>query len=333
MNFKKKIFIFIVFLCVVSVFGASLLADYQNNDNLPTPNPQNNESDMIGCCSIVLQLDENDTIMSYRRDSDLNADVYIENVEWHGYNVIKQYKTDNNYFCHVIITSNGWVIGLGGTDDGIDNQIAENITAGMINDNNTISVDDLQKIQKLKEPYGKGHVVIKAPNGNYGFATVDKLKVGTLMPGQFISIPNDYQYSRGDNVTIDIEDNIGTITNLSRSDLYGVDRREIIVYDVQIGENNNTTDVYISNEDGKLVGVDNSVYIDDIYINGSVIKGEDIPLAPDYMKIGSFTFENGNNTFDKLFTLIIFVLLAVFVAILFFVVYKFVRFIKNKFMS
>ena len=287
---------------------------------------------MIGCCSIVLQLDENNTIMSYRRDSDLNADVYIENVEWHGYNVIKQYKTDNNYFCHVIITSNGWVIGLGGTDDGIDNQIAENITAGMINDNNTISVDDLQRIQKLKEPYGKGHVVIKAPNGNYGFATVDKLKVGTLMPGQFISIPNDYQYSRGDNVTIDIEDNIGTITNLSRSDLYGVDRREIIVYDVQIGKNNNTTDVYISNEDGKLVGVDNSVYIDDIYINGTVIKGEDIPLAPDYMKIGSFTFEDSNNAFDKLFTLIIFVLIAVFVAILFFVVYKFVRFIKNKFM-
>ena len=153
MNFKKKIFVFIVFLCVVSAFGASLLADYQNNDNLPTPTSQNNESDMIGCCSIVLQLDENNTIMSYRRDSDLNADVYIENVEWHGYNVIKQYKTDNNYFCHVIITSNGWVIGLGGTDDGIDNQIAENITAGMINDNNTISVDDLQRIQKLKEPY------------------------------------------------------------------------------------------------------------------------------------------------------------------------------------
>ena len=152
------------------------------------------------------------------------------------------------------------------------------------------------------------------------------------MPGQFISIPNDYQYSRGDNVTIDIEDNIGTITNLSRSDLYGVDRREIIVYDVQIGKNNNTTDVYISNEDGKLVGVDNSVYIDDIYINGTVIKGEDIPLAPDYMKIGSFTFEDSNNAFDKLFTLIIFVLIAVFVAILFFVVYKFVRFIKNKFM-
>ena len=116
--------------------------------------------------------------MSYRRDSDLDADIHIEKVDWHGYDAIKQYKTDNNYFCYVIVTSNGWVIGLEGTDDSIDNQIAENITAGMINDNNTISVEDLEKIQKIKEPYGKGHVVIKAPNGNYGFATVYKLKTG-----------------------------------------------------------------------------------------------------------------------------------------------------------
>lgn len=330
MNFKRKIFLLIIFLCLVSVSGASLLADYQNSADLPAVNQQNNETDMIGCCSIVLQLDGNDTLMSYRRDCDLDADIYIEKVNWHGYDAIKQYKTDNNYFCHVIITSNGWVIGLGGTDDGIDNEIAENITAGMINENNTISVDDLERIQKLKEPYGKGHVVIKAPNGNYGFATVDKIKTGTLMPGQFISIPNDYQYSRGDNITINGEDNIGSITNLSRSDLYGVDRREIIIYDVNIGQKNNTTDIYVSNEDGKLVGVDNSIYIDDIYINGTVINGSDIPLAPDYMKIGSITFEKAENTFDKLFTLIIFVMFAVFVAILSFAVYSFIRFIKNK---
>ena len=286
---------------------------------------------MIGCCSIILQLDGNDTVMSYRRDSNLDANIHIENVEWHGYDVIKQYKTDNNYFCHVIITSNGWVIGLGGTDDGIDNEIAENITASMINENNTISVDDLKRIQKLKEPYGKGHVVIKAPNGNYGFATVDKLKVGTLQPGQFISIPNDYQFSRGDNITLDGGDYVGMINNLSRSDLYGLDRREIITFLVQIGENNNTTDIFASNEDGKLVGVDNSIYIDDIYVNDTLIKGKDIPLAPNYMKIGSMTFEQANNTFDKLNTLLILVFFAVFVGILSFVVYKFIRFIKYKY--
>ena len=327
MSLKKNIFILIIFLCVVSLFGAYLIFNEENTVSIA---PDTNETDMIGCCSIVLQLDGNDTLMSYRRDSDLDADIHIENVNWHGYNVIKQYKTDNNYFCHVIVTSDGWVIGLGGTDDGVDNQIAENITAGMINENNTISKKDLKKIQELKEPYGKGHVVIKAPNGNYGFATVDKLKTGKLVPGQFISIPNDYQYSRGDNITLDVEDKIGAINNLSRSDLYGVDRREIVTYDVQIGKNNNTTDIYVSNEDGLLVGVDNSIYIDDIYLNDTLISAEDIPLAPDYKKIGSFTFSEQNSNFSKLLTLIIIVLFVVFVGVLSFVVYNFVRFIKSK---
>ena len=328
MNFKMKIFIFIIFLCAISVFGA-YSAFIHEDAVLNSSNT--NESDMIGCCSIVWQLDENETVMSYRRDCDLDADIHIENIDWHGHNVIKQYKTDNNYYCHVIITSDGWVIGLGGTDDGIDNQIAENMTADMINDNYTISESELKKIQQIKAPYGKGHVVIKAPNGNYGFATVDKIKTGTLAPGEYISIPNDYQYSRRDNITIDVADDIKEMNNLSRSDLYGLDRREIITYDIQLGKNNNTTDIYASNEDGGLVGVDNSIYIDDIYVNETLIKGEDIPLAPDYIKIGSVTFENGIvSSFTKLFTLIILVAFAVFVGLLSFVVYRFVRFIKFK---
>ena len=323
-----KIFIFIIFLCAISVFGA-YSAFIHEDAVLNSSNT--NESDMIGCCSIVWQLDENETVMSYRRDCDLDADIHIENIDWHGHNVIKQYKTDNNYYCHVIITSDGWVIGLGGTDDGIDNQIAENMTADMINDNYTISESELKKIQQIKAPYGKGHVVIKAPNGNYGFATVDKIKTGTLAPGEYISIPNDYQYSRRDNITIDVADDIKEMNNLSRSDLYGLDRREIITYDIQLGKNNNTTDIYASNEDGGLVGVDNSIYIDDIYVNETLIKGEDIPLAPDYIKIGSVTFENGiGSSFTKLFTLIILVAFAVFVGLLSFVVYRFVRFIKFK---
>lgn len=328
MNFNKKIFILIIFLCAVSLFGAYYAFIH---DNAVTDSPNTNETDMIGCCSIIWQVDGNETVMSYRRDSDLDADIHIENLDWHGHNVIKQYKTDNNYFCHVIVTSDGWVIGLGGTDDGIDNQIAENITADMVNDNNTISESELKKIQEIKEPYGKGHVVIKAPNGNYGFATVDKLKTGTLAPGEYISIPNDYQYSRRDNITVDMQDDIKQMNNLSRSDLYGLDRREIIAYDIKLGENNNTTDIYVSNEDGGLVGVDNSVYIDDIYVNDTLIKGEEIPLAPDYIKIGSVTFENENSSsFIKLFTLIILVIFSVFVAVLAFVIYRFVRFIKFK---
>ncbi|MBQ6100202.1 MAG: hypothetical protein IJL02_10140 [Methanobrevibacter sp.] len=289
-----------------------------------------NLTDSFGCCSIVWQLDGNETIMSYRRDSDLDADVFIKQVDWHGKQAIKQYKTDGEYFCHVIVTDAGWVIGLGGTDDGIDNEIAENITAEMINDNYTISEESLAKIQEIKKPYGKGHVVIKAPNGNYGFATVDALKTGQLYPGRYISIPNDYSYSRANDISLDNDDNIKVMNELSQSDRYGLDRREIITYDINIGENNNTTDVYVSNEDGSLVGVDNSIYIDNVYFNDNLTNGEDIPLAPDYKKLGSVSFSNNYNPFSKLIYWIIIISFVVFVGVLSFTTYQLIRFIKFK---
>lgn len=315
---------------VISLFGSYYAITYQNNDDALIMSQTGNDTDSFGCCSIVLQLDGNDTLMSYRRDSDMDADVHIEKVDWHGKQAIKQYKTEGGYFCHVIVTSDGWVISLGGIDDGIDNEIAENITATMINDNYTINESALAEIQEMKKPYGRGHVVIKAPNGNYGFATVDKVKTGQLYPGRYISIPNDYAYSRANDISIDNDDNIKVMSELSQSDKYGLDRREIIIYDININESSNTTDVYVSNEDGSLVGVDNSIYIDNVYFNETLTAGKDIPIAPDYKKLGSFSFSEETNPFAKLIYWVIIISFVVFVAILSFVAYQFIRFIKNK---
>ena len=63
MNLNKKIFILIIFLGVVSLFRA--YSTFINDNTVPN-GPITNETDMIGCCSIVLQLDGNDTLMSYR---------------------------------------------------------------------------------------------------------------------------------------------------------------------------------------------------------------------------------------------------------------------------
>ena len=330
MNLAKKIFILSIFIIFISTIGAFSVSDYQNNDDFPIVLQNNNETDMIGCCSIILQEDGNNTLMSYRRDSDLDADIHIEKINWHGIPAIKQYKTDNNYFCHVIITENGWVIGLGGTDDGIDNQIAENITADMITKDNTISTEGLEKIQKLKQPYGRGHVVIKAPNGNYGFANVDKLKTGKLEPGHYISIPNDYSYSRSGEISLASPDKIREMTDLSQQDLYGLDRREIITYDINMSDNHNNVTVYAANENGSYLGVNNTVYIDDIYVNDTLIKASDIPIGPDYMQIGSFSFEGEKTSADRLRVLMFYVLLVIFVVLLYFVVSRFVKFIRYR---
>ena len=327
MNFSKKIFVLSIFIIFISVCGAYSAYDHQTSDAVLVIS---NETDSFGCCSIVWQQDGNHTIMSYRRDSNVTADVFIEQVDWHGIPAIKQYKTDYGYFNHVIITNDGWVIGLGGVDDGIDSKICENITAGMISKDYSISKDALKKIQDIKKPYGRGHVVIKAPNGNYGFATVNKLKTGTLKPGQYISIPNDYSLSRGGNMSLDVPDKIKAITELSQSDLYGLDRREIVTYDFNVGEDGNTTDIYVANEDGSFLGVDYTDCIDNVCFNNTTITGKSIPLAPNYEKIGSITFEEQHSTVDNLVILLTLVGFVVFVGLLFFVVLKFVRFIRYR---
>lgn len=321
MKLNKKILILIMFIGVVSLFGAY---SSSNHDDLGFISPNDNETD-FGCCSIVLQEDGNNTLMSHRRDSNLDADIHIENIDWHGHKAIKQYKTSDGYFCHVIITSDGWVIGQGGIDDGPDNELVENISAEMITPDGSIDTDKLEKIQDIKKPFGRGHFVIKAPNGNYGFATVDKVKTGKLEPGQYISLPNNYSLSRTGNVTLDNGDKIEVMNNLSRTDLYGEGRREIVVYDFKVGDNENTTDIYVSNEDGAYVGVDNTRFIDNIYVNDALTNGSDIPIAPAYKQIGTFNFNDGGDLFSGMSSLLKIIVFVVIAAILIFLLIKFIN--------
>ena len=328
MNFNKKILLLIILISFISICGVYSLQYHQNTDNTPVNYSNLNETNGFGCCSIVWQLENNDTIMSYRRDSNVSADVFINETDWHGKQVIKQYKTDHGYFNHVIITNDGWVIGLGGIDDGHDSEICENITSQMISDDYNISESSLKKIQNIKKPYGRGHVVIKAPNGNYGFATPNKLKTGKLEPGQYISIPNDYLLSRGGNLSLKIDDKIKAMTELSQSDLYGIDRREIVTYDIHIGNNTNTTDIYIANEDGSHVGANYTKCIDNICFNNTIIKGKDIPIAPNYKKIGTISFDGTKSEADNFTVLLFMGGFVVFVIFLFIIVFRLVRFIK-----
>ena len=329
MKFNKKILIFLILILFISLCGVYATYFQQSVDESNVIPVNSNETDLFGCCSIVLQVDNNESIMTYRRDSNVTANISIEKVNWHGIPVIKQYKTDGGYFNHVIITNDGWMIGLGGIDDGVDNEKCENITSTMINDNYTISESGLKEIQDIKKPYGRGHVLIKAPNGNYGFANVDKLKTGTLKSGQYISIPNNYSYSRSGNLSLDSDDIIKDMTELSQLDKYGLDRREIITYDFKVTDNGNVTDIYIANEDGSYLGKDYVKCIDDIHFDNKVIKGEDIPIAPSYKNIGSVIFNDTN----PLISIAIIIGVIIFIVALFIGMFKLVQFLKFKFIN
>ncbi len=319
MDLKSKILIIIIAAVFISVVGVSSAYNYQNSHS------EINQTDEFGCCSIILQENGNDSIMTFRRDSNATANIKIENMDWHGIPIIKQYKTDGKYFSHVIITKDGWMIGFGGIDDGVDSERCENISASMINDDYTISEEKLEEIQEIKQPYGRGHFIIKAPNGNYGFATIDKVKTGQLQPGQYISLPNDYSLSRSGNLSLDSNDKIKNMVELAQSDKYGFDRRDIITYDFHSSDDA-YANIYVSNEGGSYLGVNYTDYVDDVYINSKLIKAADIPVAPEYKIIDTLKFSNNDLSWDILAIMVC----IIFVGVISFGAFKFVRFIRRK---
>ena len=312
MKLKNKILIIAVIIIFVSIIG---VYSTQSSENT---------RDESGCCSIVLQLNNSDSMMTFRRDSDLDADIKIEEFSWNGIPAIKQYKEDGGYYYQVIITKSGWTIGLGGIDDGIDNERCVNYSYEMVS-NGKISNDSLKKVQEIKKQYGRGHILIKSPTGDYGIATLDKIQTGTLNPGEFVSIPNNYSYYRSGNISLENPDKVKQMTKLAQSDLYGLDRRDITTYDIKVGEENTTLDVYLSNEDGSALGVDYTVYVDDVYLNGTLIKASDIPIAPEYKNIGELVLDGDSNT---PMTYIVMAITVVFIIALSYGVYRLVRYIR-----
>ena len=331
---KRSIFILGIFLILVSVLSVCASDNQQNIYEIQQILDETNASDLTGCCSVALQLDGNNSMFSFRRDANLTADIYVEEIDWHGIPAIKQYKTEGDYFCQVIITSNGWTIGYGGIDDGPDNEKIEETTSKMITDDNSISEDGLVQIQQIKEPYKIGHLLIKAPNGNYGVAFSDNHFTGKLEPGQYIVIPNRQTYMDNGSLSLNTSDKVAAMIELAQSDAFGLTRRDITTYNFHSYENNtakvNITDAYLSNDDGSKWGMSTGGLVDNVYFNKTLFKAEDIPIAPNYQYMGNMTLHESINHVSKLMLVSILAGVVIFVAILFFVVYQSIKFIKSK---
>lgn len=331
---KRVILLLCIFLVLIPVLGVNASDDYVKLHDIQQILDETDESDMIGCCSVALQMDGNNSIFSFRRDSNLTADIYIEEIDWHGIQAIKQYKTEGDYFCQVIITSNGWTIGYGGVDDGPDNEKIEEITSHMITDDNSIPEDGLVQIQEIKQAYKLGHVLIKAPNGNYGIATANDHYTGKLEPGQYISVPNRDHYMRSGELPLNTSDKIAAMTELAASDGFGLTRRDITTFYFHNFENSThngtVTEAYVSNDDGSLYGMNTAGLVDNVYFNNTLFKAEEIPISPNYMPMGNMTLDNPINQVSNLMLLFIFVIVAVFIGVLFMGVYQLVKSIKTR---
>ena len=336
MRNKRILIILSVLAILIFAIGAYSASQYQDTQ-------VNNTSDELGegCCSIVCQLDGNNSLTAFRRDANYSADIKIEKINWHGKPAIKQYKTEGGYFSQIIITHDGWVIGFGGLDDGEDSERIENITAGMVL-NNTISDKSLAEIEKIKSKYERGHVIIKAPNGTYGVAMATTHFTGVLKSGDYISVPNKYSYVRTGDIQLNSSDKIKIMTNLEISDAYGLVRRDISVFHFYTVDNDtftgNITDIFISNDDGSFYDMDTGSMADNIIFGNETVKAGDIPIAPKYRSLGSVNFtpdEVGGGlgffgeTFNTIMHIIAFILFIVVIVLIIRLINK-IRYAKRR---
>lgn len=260
----------------------------KDSQNLPTE-----------CCSFVIQEENNETVFSFRQDSPMYEDddgIIIESGDWDGHKIIKQkVNSKENYFFHAIIIDNGWVIGEGGSQYNDASRSIEKITLEMVK-KDKITTADLNKIKKILKKNNYGHVLIKAPDGRYGAVVQDKVMVGKLEPGQYLIAPNEKQYIKMGNYKDYNNDPVQAIMDICSYDKSGENTRDQMIYHYR-PENTFDgmfygVDVYVTNCNGKNIGLDKASCVVPFYYNGLYYPTSLIPEYPEKLYVATEIFKD-----------------------------------------
>ena len=248
------------------------------------------------CASFVIQ-EDGETIYAFRQDSPLNGHgVEINAVDWYGYKVLKQeIDTQEDYFCHSIITEHGWVFGQGGSQYNDSNRAIEQIAATMIQ-SNSIASNYLAQISEILSVYGYGHFIIKAPDGRFGISFVNTYWTGTLQPGQYLVVPNYYSYYNRGNYKNYNSNPVEAIISICSYDYSGLNRRNLYVYDYKVKETADGVfygaDVYVTNDNGRNVGLNTAGIVTHFFYKGQYFPASSVPQMPGKIYAGTHIFES-----------------------------------------
>jgi hypothetical protein len=283
---------FLITLCSVVIFNYydTLNTDLKENNNIMDDN--------TGCCSVILNVGPGHDVISYRRDSNYTADMNIQETDFAGQNAVKQYKTDRGYFSHVIITENGWIIGIGGRDNSDNAKMLEKLASNIISKNN-IQQSDIDKAHALIKSNGWGHFIIISPQDDVGATAYDYrvkenfTEIFKLKTGDYIKIPNNPRYvDYGQYNTIN-NDPVTAAILINGNDVYGQDRKDITTYEYT---NNNITsivNVWASFDGGALLtGIKGKP--DSIQFMGNFTNGNQLPIIPSKKFLGQIRLSNSN---------------------------------------
>lgn len=252
-----------------------------------------------GCCSVLLHVENGVDVFSYRRDSTYAANLYIKKISWYGKEAIKEYKTTNGYFFHTIIAKNGWIVSTGGPDVVWINKKMESI-AGRISTKGKITRTDMNSAYSLLKKLRMGHFLIKDPQGNVGLAIYyyggSKLKIFKMRNGEYVSVPNSPRYYRSGLLSsTKLSNPVNSAIYLAGTDRWGVNRRNIITYEVKNILNITRINIWASFDGGKLIKRYRGKP-DNIIFAGRVIYAKSLPRIPSKKFIGQATLKNINTS-------------------------------------
>ena len=274
-----------------------IIYQYENiPDNYLIDNNLHND----GCTSTIIQINDNESAFTFRRDSSTSVYVNIA-IKNDG---ILQYKTDPDFFWHLIINKEGWLIGNGGLDFPHACEKLEAYARIMIKKN--LIIDELiEEVFKIKSMQTLGHFFIKSPDGTYALVShiiskkVVIIEKGKLKSGEYIICPNNYDfYQKGNISDLNIKNNYTYISRyLASIDEYSSSRTNDFTYNYNTKNNgkHKFIDIFVSNDDGSLANKSNTSYLyNDIFINDKYILGEKVPIIMDGMYLDRFTIINEN---------------------------------------
>jgi len=240
------------------------------------------------CCSVVLQGRNNSYAYAYRRDSSYSADLYIKKTKLHGKEVLIEYKLRNGYFFHTLVLTDGWFVGSGGADIPYLNRFLEDLGA-KIASKGKITNEDMRAAQGALRKLGIGHFIVKSPEGNVGVSIYirgrTKTSVFKIKEGEYVSVPNSPSHYRKGVYTVQKSSLVDAAIYIAATDRWGVNRRNIIAYDVKKVNNSTNVKIWASNDNGKYVGR-TTRNADNIIYKGITTKANSIPMIPNKKYIG-----------------------------------------------
>lgn len=265
------------------------------NSKMERPVNINNDLDE-GCCSVIIQVTSNRHVVAFRRDATFPADLIITQNSFYGKNAEIQYKVNGGLFYHTVITSDGWIVGSGGIGSNYNHELMS--LAGQIMENGAIGQDSMQKAQSILTSMEVGHFLIKSPDNHVGFVihftgtTLNKLF--KMQDGEFISVPNAPQYYREGKYAAFNSNPIRAAAEIEGTDLWGINRRDVIIHDVQKNVNNTALQIWASFDNGSMINRnDGKGGQDDIqFLDDQITYGKDLPIIPNMIQIGQMSLIN-----------------------------------------